>query len=74
MEIQLIKIGTSKGVRLPAKVLKKFDNPDKFQLNVTEYGLFLKPMKEDIRSNWKEQYINSQSGCLADKFLEVKFS
>ena len=68
MDLKLIKIGTSKGIRIPSKVLKKFDNPDKFHLNITEYGLFLKPSKNDVRSNWKDEFIQSKNCCLADKY------
>lgn len=69
MDLNLIKIGTSKGIRLPAKILKKLDNPDKFHLSITDYGLFLKPAKNEIRSNWKEEFLRSKNCCLADEFL-----
>lgn len=69
MDISIIKIGTSKGVRLPAKILKKFDNPDKFQLSITEFGLFLKPLKNEVRSNWRDAFIKSKNCSLADEYL-----
>ena len=69
MEIKIVKIGTSKGIRLPAKILKQFDEPDKFQLNITEYGIFLKPLKNESRSDWKDKFIKSKSCCLNDKYL-----
>lgn len=69
MEINLIKIGTSKGIRLPSKILKKFDEPDKFHLSITEYGLFLKPLKSDVRCNWRDEFIKSKNCSLADEYL-----
>lgn len=69
MDIDIIKIGTSKGIRLPSKILKKFDNPDKFHLNITEYGLFLKPIKSNVRSNWRDDFIKSKNCTLADEYL-----
>lgn len=66
MDVKIIKIGSSKGIRIPSKVLKDFDNPDEFKLNVTDFGIFLKPVKKDTRAGWKEAYFKSNS-CLLDK-------
>ncbi|RXJ86855.1 AbrB/MazE/SpoVT family DNA-binding domain-containing protein [Arcobacter sp. CECT 8985] len=66
MEIKIIKIGSSKGIRIPSKVLKEFNNPDGFKLNMTEYGIFLKPYSNNIRDGWKEAYKKSNS-CALDK-------
>lgn len=66
MEVKIIKIGSSKGIRIPSKILKDFDNPDQFKLTVTDFGIFLKPTKSGTRDGWKEAYFNSNS-CLLDK-------
>ncbi len=66
MEVKIIKIGSSKGIRIPSKILKDLDNPDLFDLNITDYGIFLKPVKTDVRLGWKEAYSKSSS-CSLDK-------
>ena len=68
MEVKIIKIGTSKGLRLPSKVLKTFENPKKFKLTITEQGIFLKPQKDGIRENWKDEFIKSQNCILSEEY------
>lgn len=65
MEVKIIKIGSSRGIRIPSKVLKDFNNPDEFKLNITDFGIFLKPVKSETRSGWKDAYFRSNS-CLLD--------
>lgn len=67
MEIKLIQIGSSKGIRIPSKVLKHFDSPDEFKLNITDYGIFLKPIKKDTRVGWKEAFCESRSCVLENR-------
>ncbi|NQY54100.1 MAG: AbrB/MazE/SpoVT family DNA-binding domain-containing protein [Campylobacteraceae bacterium] len=69
MEVKIIKIGSSKGIRIPSKVLKTLNNPDEFKLTVTDLGIFLKPIQKDTRAGWDEAYANSDS-CIIDR--EVK--
>lgn len=66
MEIKIIKIGSSKGIRIPAKILKNLNNPDSFKLTISDFGLFLKPQKDDIRQGWEEAYKKSNS-CIIER-------
>lgn len=67
MEVKIIKIGSSKGIRIPSNILKDFNNPSEFKLNITEFGIFLKPLKgEETRLGWKDAYCKSNS-CLLDE-------
>lgn len=72
MEIKLIQIGSSKGIRIPSKILKEFGNPDKFKLNISDFGIFLKPIQSETRVGWKEAYENSKA-CALD-YKEIKWS
>lgn len=63
MQVKIIKIGSSKGIRIPSKVLKELGNPDELKMNLTDYGLFLKPIKKETRSGWRDAFCNSGS-CL----------
>lgn len=70
MKIKVIKVGSSKGVRIPSKVLKEIDNPEEFDLNITKDGIFLKPIKK-ARSNWQEAYDKNDFPILNNK-SEIK--
>lgn len=51
MQSTLIKIGNSKGVRIPASLLKEYDFEDEVILELTEEGILLKPAKSP-RKGW----------------------
>ena len=55
MEIPIIKIGNSKGIRLPKTILKKYGFNDKVDLVMEEDGLVLKPIKK-ARAGWEESF------------------
>ncbi len=66
MNAKIIKIGTSKGLRIPSKILKEFGDPEEFKLTTTDYGIFLKPLEKNTREGWREAFCNSRS-CILDK-------
>ena len=55
MEIPIIRIGNSKGIRLPKTILKKYGFNDKVNLVMEEDGLVLKPVKK-VREGWEENF------------------
>lgn len=55
MEIPIIKIGNSKGIRLPKTILKKYGFNDKVDLVMEEDGLILRPIKK-AREGWEESF------------------
>lgn len=66
MNVKVIKIGTSKGIRIPFHILKTLSEPEEFKLTLTDYGLFLKPIEKETRNGWKKAYLNSNC-CIIDK-------
>ena len=56
MEISIIKIGNSKGIRLPKTVLRQFSIEDKLEMEVHESEIVLKPVKKTPRKGWKEAF------------------
>lgn len=70
MEIKIIKIGSSKGIRIPSRILKDFNNPDVFKLNITSFGIFLKPIKKDTRLGWREAYLLSNTCLLENSYVQ----
>ena len=55
MEIPIIQIGNSKGIRLAKTVLERYDITDKVELIFKEGFLILKPVKKP-RDGWDEAF------------------
>lgn len=58
MNIPLVPIGNSRGIRLPKALIAQCGFGDKVSLTVTEAGILLSPIKKD-RSWWEEALIAS---------------
>ncbi len=52
MNCDLIKIGTSKGIRIPAILLKEMGNPHSFEIRFDKERLILIPNKKRAREDW----------------------
>ncbi|MFZ9755639.1 MAG: hypothetical protein ACO3DK_06375 [Bacteroidia bacterium] len=55
MKIPVVAIGNSKGLRLPASVLKKMGSPAFFELVEESEGLRLRPAQA-VRAHWSEAF------------------
>jgi antitoxin MazE len=55
MEISIINIGNSKGIRLSKTVLEKYNIQDKLELILEKGYLILKPIAEP-RKNWEKSF------------------
>jgi len=55
MEIAVIKIGNSKGIRLSKTLLKRYNIKDSVELIMEKGYMILKP-KEDVRKGWGEAF------------------
>ncbi len=68
-EINVIQIGTSKGIRLPAEVLKLLNSPKSLDMQLKDGEIVLKPHKNP-REGWtemiKENYIEEDLLILDD--------
>ena len=53
LDLKLTRIGNSKGVRLPAEVIRRFGFSESLAAEVREEGLLLKPKKR-IKLSWEE--------------------
>lgn len=56
MLVSVVKIGNSRGIRFPKIVLDKFLVKDKMDMEVTENGILLTPVKDTPRSDWTEKF------------------
>lgn len=55
MKVPIIKIGNSKGIRLPKTILAKYEMTDSIEMVMEDEVLILKPIKE-ARSGWNEAF------------------
>ncbi len=55
MELSIVNIGNSKGIRLPKTILEKYNISDKIELVLEKGYIILKPKKEP-RKNWEKAF------------------
>jgi len=60
MEITIIKIGNSKGIRLSKDVLKQYNFTDKVELVMEAECIILKPVASP-REGWEEAFARGKS-------------
>ena len=70
MQVSLIDIGTSKGIRIPASVLKEIDTPQSFELRIEEGSIIL-DVVEEPRQGWGEKFKESDNTLLIDDTLDA---
>jgi antitoxin MazE len=56
MEAKVIQIGTSKGIRIPASMLKHFDNPTSFDIKEKNDSIVLEPINNEPRAGWAQAF------------------
>ena len=71
MQVSLIDIGTSKGIRLPASILKMFDSLSGFELHVEGKKIILDTI-ESPRDGWAEKFKKGSNELLIDDTLDAK--
>jgi len=55
VEVSIIKIGNSKGLRLPKDILTRYNIKDKVELVFEKGHIILKP-KDEVRKGWAESF------------------
>ena len=60
MKVKLINIGNSRGIRLPKKVIEKYNFKDELILEACDDGVVLKP-KEDLKLSWDDTFAEMAS-------------
>lgn len=74
MEISIIKIGNSKGLRLSKTIIEKYNIKDKVELILDKGQIILRPI-EKPRKNWGEEFKkmrlnNDDKPLLDDSFID----
>ncbi len=70
MQVSLIDIGTSKGIRIPSSVLKEMDKPKSFELRIEEGSVVL-DVVEELRQGWGQKFKNNDNALLIDDTLDT---
>ena len=70
MQVSLIDIGTSKGIRIPASVLKEMDKPKNFELRIEEGSIIL-DVVEEPRMGWDDKFKDVNNTLLIDDDLDM---
>ncbi len=61
MKAKIIKIGNSKGIRLPNELIKEYKLDEEVILELREDCIVLKPVVKDPRAGWEEIYKNADN-------------
>jgi len=56
MDIKLIQVGNSKGIRLPKKLISKYKLDTGISLIEKDDGILIKPQTEDEKLSWEDTY------------------
>lgn len=57
MEAKLIAIGNSRGIRIPQKMIQKYDIQNSLELIESTAGLLLKPIHDkNSKMSWEDTY------------------
>ena len=65
MTLKLIKIGNSKGIRLPKTVIEKYHFSEELDMVETDEGIIIKP-KSEPRKGWDEQFRKAKESDVKD--------
>jgi len=71
MQVSLIDIGTSKGIRIPSSVLKMFNSLTAFELKVKGNQIILETV-EHPRKGWENKFKNTSNALLIEDDLDSK--
>jgi len=56
MNIKLIQVGNSKGIRLPKKLISKYKLDTGISIIEKDDGILIKPLIDDNKLSWEQTY------------------
>jgi antitoxin MazE len=56
MKVKIVKIGNSKGIRIPKVLLRQTGIDDEVNLEVKDDQIILRPLKESVRKGWNYSF------------------
>jgi len=75
MKTNIIKIGNSKGIRIPSNILKECNFDDEVEIKVVENKILIQAVKEP-RKGWgtsfKEMHKNKDDELIIDDSIDIQ--
>ncbi|AZL16087.1 AbrB/MazE/SpoVT family DNA-binding domain-containing protein [Rickettsiales endosymbiont of Stachyamoeba lipophora] len=59
MQVNIIKIGNSQGIRIPKSLLERFNGAQSFEIVESDNQIVLKPITA-VRKSWEKSFKNEQ--------------
>jgi len=56
MKVKIVKIGNSKGIRIPKVLLRQTGIDDEVNLEVEDDQIILRPSKRSVRKDWNNSF------------------
>jgi antitoxin MazE len=56
MKVNIVEIGNSKGIRIPAPMLRQLDIESQVELKVEKNQIILRPIKNKPRDGWDKAF------------------
>ena len=56
MKVKIVKIGNSKGIRIPKVLLRQTGIDDEVNLEVEDNQIILRPSKKSVRKGWNNSF------------------
>ena len=57
MQVSVVPIGNSKGIRIPKSILKQLNIEEKVELEVHDKEILIKPVTKKTREGWYEEFL-----------------
>ncbi len=75
MNIAVIKIGNSRGIRIPKTVIEKLSIEDQVEMDVKDNEIVIKPIRRTPREGWQDAFEaihhRGEDDLLIDEALET---
>lgn len=75
MQSKIIQIGNSKGVRIPASILKECALTEEITMDIVKGSLIIKPLQKNPRSGWNESFqsikLNDDDKLVIDDLIDI---
>ena len=56
MRLSVVRIGNSRGIRIPKNILEQLHIRDSVEMDVYNQELRIKPVKEEVRRGWSDAF------------------
>ena len=74
MEVSVIPIGNSRGIRIPKSILKQLNIADKVEMEIHNKEILIRPVNKIPRTGWSDKFgemqKNDDDKLLIDNIIE----